>query len=219
MAPSTDRQHYRELVAQVAEKARAILPTQVNGRLEGAVKLVLAGDVEPQADGSIQVGSCTDPTRYYRLAGQACTCTDFVQGKAPEGWCRHRIAAGIAKRVRELLPPAAIEPQPAPAPTAVDNGRPTAPVAPLPEAPASVNCHITLEGRQVQVTLRDTDETRLLQRLAALLQQYPSAQPSPQRTAQGKGWCAIHQAPMKQTHKAGRSWWSHKTAAGWCQGT
>jgi hypothetical protein len=44
---------------------------------------------------------------------------------------------------------------------------------PLPEAPASVNCHITLEGRQVQLTLRDTDETRLLERLAALLKQYP----------------------------------------------
>ena len=44
---------------------------------------------------------------------------------------------------------------------------------PLPEAPASVNCHITIAGRQVQVTLRDTDETRLLARLTALLAQYP----------------------------------------------
>jgi hypothetical protein len=47
----------------------------------------------------------------------------------------------------------------------------------LPEAPASANCHILMEGRQVHVTLRDTDETRLLTRLATLLRQYPLAQP------------------------------------------
>ena len=89
MAPTTltpDHQTYRETVAQVAEKARAILPVSVNGRVESAVKLVLAGYVEPQADGSIKVGS-SDPTRYYVLTGQACICTDFTQGKAPEGWC------------------------------------------------------------------------------------------------------------------------------------
>jgi hypothetical protein len=200
MAPSTsptDRAHYRELVAQVAEKARAILPAAVNGRLEGAVKLVLFGDVEPQDDGTIRVGS-SDPTRYYVLTGQSCECKDFP--KAPSGWCRHRIAAGIDKRVRELL--AASHP-----PTLA-----TAP--PLPEAPASVNCHITVEGRQVQVTLRDTDETRLLQRLAALLKQSPAPAP-PERQ---QGWCALHQVPMTQTTKDGRSWWSHRTAQGWCKG-
>jgi hypothetical protein len=49
----------------------------------------------------------------------------------------------------------------------------TPPPPPLPEAPASVNCHITIEGRQVQLTLRDRDETRLLERLTTLLKQYP----------------------------------------------
>ena len=42
---------------------------------------------------------------------------------------------------------------------------PTPPPCPRPRP--SVNCHITIEGRQVQLTLRDTDETRLLQRLKA----------------------------------------------------
>jgi hypothetical protein len=57
--------------------------------------------------------------------------------------------------------------------------------APLPEAPASVNCHIQLGGRDCLLTLRDTDETRLLQRLDTVLQRYPlsaaaetSAQPT-----------------------------------------
>jgi hypothetical protein len=39
----------------------------------------------------------------------------------------------------------------------------------LPEAPCSVNCHITIAGRQCQLTLRDSDEGRLLARLQAVL--------------------------------------------------
>jgi hypothetical protein len=71
--------------------------------------LVLQGDVEPLDDGSIRVGS-SDPTRWYHLVGHACTCTDFTTGTAPESWCKHRIAAGIAKRVHELLPEAPAAP-------------------------------------------------------------------------------------------------------------
>ena len=104
MTSLTDRQTFRETVAAVAEKARATLPTAVNGRLESAVKLVLMHDVMPQADGSILVGSSSDPLQSYLLVGTACECQDFQHGKAPDGWCQHRIAAGIHKRVRELLP-------------------------------------------------------------------------------------------------------------------
>jgi hypothetical protein len=200
---SPDRQLFRETVAQVAEKARAILPQAVNGRVDSAVKLVLAGDVEVLDDGSIQVGS-SDPTRYYRLVGTTYTCTYYTQDKAPQGWCKHRISAGIEKRVRELL--AAL-----PAPTLE---APSVPPAALPEAPASVNVHLTIAGRQVQLTLRDTDETRLLQRLQAVLAQYPLPPSQPQ----GEGWCAKHGVQMTQTTKDGRSWWSHKTDQGWCKG-
>jgi hypothetical protein len=96
---------------------------------------------------------------------------------------------------------------------------------PLPEAPASANCHITIEGRQVQLTLRDTDETRLLQRLTALLKQYPApAQPAHQGPTQGQGkskdWCAIHEVQMKHNQKDGRTWYSHydEAAGRWCKG-
>ena len=84
----TPRQSFREVLAQVAEQARAILPEQVNGRIESAVKLVLAGDVLFCDDGSVEVGS-SDPTRYYKLLGPTCTCKDFVEGRAPEGFCKH----------------------------------------------------------------------------------------------------------------------------------
>jgi hypothetical protein len=32
------------------------------------------------------------------------------------------------------------------------------------------------------------------------------------------GWCSKHGVQMTQNHKDGRSWWSHKTAEGWCKG-
>jgi hypothetical protein len=184
----------------LAAKTQAKIPT-LNGRVEKACKLVLAGDVALHDDGTATVASLSQPSVTYRLRNGACQCKDYAH--APEHLCCHRIAVGFVRKVNELLPP-----------TAVDNVRPTEPVAPLPEAPASVNCHITLEGRQVQITLRDTDETRLLQRLTALLKQYPAPEP-PERQ---KGWCALHQVPMTQTTKDGRSWWSHKTAVGWCKG-
>jgi hypothetical protein len=104
-----------------------------------------------------------------------------------------------------------------PFPQAPTVDSPAEPVAALPEAPASVNCHITLEGRQVQVTLRDTDENRLLERLGALLRQYPvteTQQPTHQHNASQAGWCALHGVQMRQNRKAGRSWYSHKTATG-----
>jgi len=210
MSPTTDRQTFRETVALVAMADKAKLPLAVNGRIESAAKLVLWQDVEPQDDGSILVGSASDPGKTYRLEGTRCTCQDFQYGKAPDGWGAHRIAAGIHKRVHQLLAPA---PEPPP------------PAGPLPEAPASVNVRVTMAGREVQWTLRDTDEARLAARLEALLACYPLPQPAleaarpPQGQPLGRGWCSKHGVQMKQTTKDGRSWWSHRTAAGqWCQG-
>jgi hypothetical protein len=93
----------------------------------------------------------------------------------------------------------------------------------LPEAPASVNVRLQIDGRDCQLTLRDSDEGRLLQRLAAVLAQYPAPQPAPQVPTQGQGagkdWCSIHNTAMKETTKNGRTWRSHRTAEGqWCKG-
>src|SRR5205823_14218139 len=93
---------------------------------------------------------------------------------------------------------------------------PPVPAVPLPEAPASVNVHLTLAGRQVQLTLRDTDETRLLARLTTILAQYP-----PTAVEEGTATahvCPRHQVPMKRNDKEGRTWWSHRTEQGWCTG-
>jgi hypothetical protein len=187
-----DHQTFRAVVAAVAAKAKAKLPEAVNGRVESAVKLVLAHDVVFLADGTVEVGSSTDPIKTYTLAGHACDCQDFAYGKAPEGWCQHRIAAGIAKRVGEVLaaqaapePPAAEAQTPEvltkcedlPAPEAV--GKCDNFPSPLPEAPASVNVRVTIQGRGCQVTLRDTDEARLLTRLQTFLEQFPGSSQFP----------------------------------------
>ena len=110
----------------------------------------------------------------------------------------------IAKRVGELLPalPAA-EASSTPAP--VD-----APTTPLPEAPASVNVRLMIDGRDCQLTLRDTDEARLLQRLAAVLAQYPAPAKPTQPPAQPQGpdetpQCPTHGALKRSTK--GKGWY------------
>jgi hypothetical protein len=118
------------------------------------------------------------------------------------------LAKALYRRASELLR------EPQPQPSAVLNDAP----APLPEAPASVNVHLTVAGRQVQLTLRDTDEGRLLTRLDAVLQRFPLVVQPTDTQAQPEGWCTKHGVAMKLNHKDGRSWWSHKTADGWCKG-
>jgi hypothetical protein len=144
MAPTLtpDRQTFRALVADVAARAKARLPEAVNGRIESAVKLVLVQDVTPQDDGSILVGSSSDPLKTYRLVGPTCECQDFTRGQAPGGWCQHCIAAGIQKRVGELLAaqepapvlPEGLEPWPDNDPEEAPAPAPEPPAAPLPEA-------------------------------------------------------------------------------------
>jgi hypothetical protein len=55
------RQAWREAVAEVAGKAKAALP-ECNGRVESAVKIVLAGDVELLPDGKAKVASQSNGT-------------------------------------------------------------------------------------------------------------------------------------------------------------
>ena len=154
------RAAWREAVAEIADKAKATLP-QCNGRVERAVKIVLAGDVELLPDGKAKVASQSNGTTAYFVVNGTCECRDFA--KAPSGWCQHRIAASMAKRAYPLAkakldaaPPARHEAPAEEAQVWRSNTTP-APTVPLPEAPASVNVHLELAGRQVQLTLRDSD--------------------------------------------------------------
>src|SRR5215472_4590750 len=93
------RKVYREAVAEIAEKAKQTLPDCV-GRVDSAVKIVLNGDVELLPDGTAKVASQSNGTTKYFIVNGECECKDCP--KAPSHWCKHRIAAGLAKRARTL---------------------------------------------------------------------------------------------------------------------
>jgi len=220
------RKIWRDAVAEISARAKQTLP-ECNGRVDSAVKIVLAGDVELLPDGKAKVASQSHGTTLYHIVNGECSCKDYA--KAPSNWCKHRIAAGLAKRASALTKQRLEQldagsngtttptPDQAPteAPVAVPPQEPIATPA-LPEAPASVNFHTTLAGRQVQITLRDTDETRLLARLETLLQRFPVVE-EPKEHVQQEGWCSKHNVQMKLNHGKRGSWWSHKLPNGqWC---
>jgi hypothetical protein len=96
---------------------------------------------------------------------------------------------------------------------------PQAAPQPCPEAAFSITLRGTLDGIEALLTCRGmtADEFRHnLQQIRGLLDQ---PQPStPPAANQGEGWCGKHGLQMTQTTKNGRTWWSHKTADGWCKG-
>src|SRR5438132_1415121 len=163
------RAAWRQAVAEIAAKAKAKLP-ECNGRVDSAVKIVLAGDVELLPDGTAKVASQSNGTTAYHVVNGHCDCRDYE--KAPHQFCKHRLSAAIARRAQEMTKAKVADTNGQAEPPS-QPAQPEASTASLPEAPASVNVHIELAGRQVQLTLRDSDEGRLLARLEAVLQRFP----------------------------------------------
>src|SRR5262245_23396432 len=193
------RKVWREAVAEIAEKAKATLP-QCNRRVEKAVQIVLNGDVELLPDGKAKVAGQSNGSLSYFLVNGTCECKDFA--KAPRGWCKHRLAYGMYKRASVLMKEKESQRESTEAHRCE---------TPFPEAPASVNVRLTLGGREVQITLRDTDDQRLLERLEKLLQQFPVQEMK-------GGWCTQHNIQMKEHHKNGHKWYAHKVGNTWCHG-
>lgn len=159
---------YRAVQA-VAERAKMALGEPSHSRIEKAVQIVLAGGVHLNDDGhSAVVASQSEPRKGYAVNG-ACPCADF--GKAPSHLCKHRLAAHMQRRAMELAQPPSDEPT-VPTYTPREVALVAQEALMLPEAPASVNTFIEVRGHRVQITLRDTDETRLLARLEAVLARY-----------------------------------------------
>lgn len=94
------RAAWRAAVAEIADKAKQTLP-DCTGRVDRAVAIVLNHDVELLEDGKARVCSQSNGQVVYHVVNGECTCKDFP--KAPSGWCKHRIAAGLYKRAQALV--------------------------------------------------------------------------------------------------------------------
>jgi hypothetical protein len=101
--------------------------------------------------------------------------------------------------------------------------------APLPEAAFSLCLKGRLNGIDAQLTVRGQSYQEFVTNVAAvrgLLDPLPAGTApapasSPEPTAPPSdlaGWCPIHQVPMKLQSNDRGSWFSHKTAEGWCRG-
>src|SRR5215510_438053 len=92
---------FREAVLQVADKAKAVLPDNAS-RIDKAITLCLQGLVEI-VDGKCRVASQTNGKTIYHQVNGTCTCLDFTQERAPNGFCKHRLAHELYRRATEMV--------------------------------------------------------------------------------------------------------------------
>jgi hypothetical protein len=201
------RKIFRESIAEVAATAKESLP-ESHGRIDKAVRIVLQGDVILFEDGvRFAVGSESDADLYYIIDNE-CTCPD--SDRAPEGYCKHVIATFLYRRGTALAAQRMQE-------IDVQAIAKQHEIKFLPEAPASANVFLTIQGRKVQLTLRDHNENSLLARMELLLNRFPEESSEP--TTPPEGWCPIHQVQMKRYSNQKGTWWSHRLENGkWCRG-
>src|SRR5499426_847555 len=212
------RKAWREAVAEIAARAHEKLP-ECNGRVDRAVKIVLAGDVELLPDGTAKVASQSNGTTQYHVVNGHCDCRDY--DKAPHQFCKHRLAAAIARRAQELTKAKLVTPANGHAEAPRQPAQPEAPTSLLPEAPVSITLKATLHGQEVMVTLRGTDFASVkaqVEQASHWLGVQAPPQPPAQRTTPAdhddSPYSHRHTAALKRFSKDGRTWYSHKTADG-----
>ena len=185
--------------------------------LARAHALILHGMVVPSPDDpeTGQVLS-SDGHKVYHVNG-TCDCEAGQHGRA----CKHVHSWRLYQYVERKRAAQAPQEATQTAQTTCDmSGTSHAPTG-LPEAPVSITLKGTLHGQDVMVTLRGVDFASVkaqVEAAAQWLQSQTPAQASSPTQERGKDWCAIHNVAMKENHKDGRTWYSHKTAQGWCKG-
>jgi hypothetical protein len=90
---------FHEAVVEVAERAKGVLP-ECRERIEQAVQLLHAGEVQWLHGGSVQVQGPEQENTVYGVQ-DTCPCPENAQ--TPRGWCMHRLAGAIAKRASTLV--------------------------------------------------------------------------------------------------------------------
>ena len=161
-----------ETLKREVGRMQALHPERAND-LSRACALVMQGMVLPSPDDPATAHVLSsDGAKHYAVNGH-CSCPAGEHGKD----CKHQHAwklyQFITKKM-EALPPPEVLP--------VDGKN-----QPLPEAPASANVRLLIDGHETQITLRDSREDRLLDRLHALLkrQDLRPLPPKPAATKSG----------------------------------
>jgi len=130
-ADAATQRLFHDAVVDIAERAKGVLP-ECYDRIERAVQLLFAGEVQTLLDGSVQVHDPEQDGAVYRVQ-DTCPCPESAQ--APRGWCTHRLAAAIAKRAASLVKtrletPGMVTPEPALPPEEEDGTPPGKTVVP-----------------------------------------------------------------------------------------
>ena len=181
---------FTQAVKRTFDLAMARLPKESHAHLERAHALVIHRHVFPTDDGRHAQVLSSDGARWYPVNGH-CTCMDAP--RAPQGLCKHRLAFGLYRRASELLA------------SSTCGGGVTPAAAALPEAPASVNVRLCVDGHECQFTMRDADEARLVERLQALLARFPQAAKATKSEASAPApAAATGETPTCQYHGAMR---------------
>ena len=168
--------------------------------LDRAFTLLVNGDLFPLDDGhTAHVRSQSDPGVSYVVNG-SCDCLATQYRKEP---CVHRYAFRLYHKAVERLTG---DPEERWELAETAEAPPLAVPPALPEAPASITVRMTIAGHtDCLLTLRDTDDARLLVRMAAVLAQHPapaSPQGQPQSQPQSPVPACQYHGPMKASTKA-----------------
>jgi hypothetical protein len=185
MAPQAvlDRSRFRQILAELADKARTKLP-ESHGRIDKAVGLVLAGDIAYDRQTSMAlVNSCSDAAKVYKVRGKVCECKDY--DRAPQHLCKHVLGVMFLIRAQQVLDTETPQDLPAVegAKSFKEQGVGVSHAA-LPEAPASANFRAMVGQFEVQFTLRGRDEGEVFGRLQTLLARkdvQPVPRPAPRQ--------------------------------------
>ena len=126
---------FAQALAQAELLALQKLPAVLHERISCGVALVREGKVLQEDDHHWTVESTSTPGKVYAING-TCTCED-AHFRAPEGLCKHRLGAYLARKSLELVhaaPPASPVEEEAstPARTPWDDWPPEETLAPMP---------------------------------------------------------------------------------------
>lgn len=93
---------FQQALMQVEAQARSVLDGALHERLSCAVALVNESRVFQTSHGVWQVESTSTEDLVYTPNG-TCECKDFQFNDPPKGWCKHRLAVALARRVQVLM--------------------------------------------------------------------------------------------------------------------